>query len=74
MTEPPFEPCMTHQSAYRPVFAYIGCVVDLRMNRLIQCSPLVLSDFEFCREQRPLLMPLGMTNRDREKLLGVLAP
>eukprot|EP00964_Phaeocystis_antarctica_P048901 scaffold28326_cov63-Phaeocystis_antarctica.AAC.2 len=29
---------------------------------------------EFCQEQRPLLMPLGMTNRDREKLLGVLAP
>ena len=29
---------------------------------------------EFCQEQRPLLMPLGMANRDREKLLGVLAP
>ena len=29
---------------------------------------------EFCQEQRPLLMPLGMRNRDREKLLGVLAP
>ena len=29
---------------------------------------------EFCLEQRPLLMPLRMTNRDREKLLGVLAP
>ena len=24
----------------------------------------------YCQEQRPLLMPLGMTNRDREKLLG----
>ena len=29
---------------------------------------------EFCLEQRPLLMPLRMTNRDREKLLGELAP
>ena len=29
---------------------------------------------EFCQEQRPLLMPLGMRNRDREKLLGVIAP
>ena len=29
---------------------------------------------EFCQEQRPLLMPLGIANRDREKLLGVLAP
>ena len=29
---------------------------------------------EFCQEQRPLFMPLGMANRDREKLLGVLAP
>ena len=27
----------------------------------------------YCQEQRPLLMPLGMRNRDREKLLGVLA-
>ena len=27
----------------------------------------------FCQDQRPHL-PLGMTNRDREKLLGVLAP
>ena len=29
---------------------------------------------EFCQKQRPLLMPLGMTNRDREKLFGELAP
>ena len=29
---------------------------------------------EFCQEQRPLLMPLGMANRDREKLLGEIAP
>ena len=29
---------------------------------------------EFCQEQRPLLMPLGMANRDRERLLGELAP
>ena len=29
---------------------------------------------EFCQEQRPLLMLLGMANRDREKLLGVPAP
>ena len=28
----------------------------------------------YCQEQRPLLMPLGMRNRDRERLLGVLAP
>ena len=28
----------------------------------------------YCQEQRPLLMPLGMANRDQEKLLGVLAP
>ena len=28
---------------------------------------------EFCQDQRPLL-PLGMAGRDREKLLGVLAP
>ena len=28
----------------------------------------------YCQEQRPLLMPLGMRNRDREKLLGVLVP
>ena len=28
----------------------------------------------YCQEQRPLLMPLGMRNREREKLLGVLAP
>ena len=28
---------------------------------------------EFCKEQRPLL-PLKTSNRDREKLLGVLAP
>ena len=27
----------------------------------------------YCQEQRPLLMPLGMRNREREKLLGVLA-
>eukprot|EP00964_Phaeocystis_antarctica_P146581 scaffold112918_cov56-Phaeocystis_antarctica.AAC.2 len=24
----------------------------------------------YCQEQRPLLMPLGMANRDRERLLG----
>ena len=29
---------------------------------------------EFCQEQRPILMPLGMANRDRERLLGELAP
>ena len=29
---------------------------------------------EFCQQQRPLLMPLGMANRDRERLIGVLAP
>ena len=28
----------------------------------------------YCQEQRPLLVPLVMRNRDREKLLGVLAP
>ena len=28
----------------------------------------------YCEEQRPLLVPLVMRNRDREKLLGVLAP
>ena len=29
---------------------------------------------EFCQAERPLLMPLGMANRDRERLLGELAP
>ena len=28
----------------------------------------------YCQEQRPLLMPLGMANGDRERVLGVLAP
>ena len=41
-----------------------------RATKKVTTNPYV----EFCQEQRPLLMPLGMANRDREKLLGVLAP
>lgn len=41
--------------------------------RLIPCLPRVLSDQRFSVEQRPLL-PLGLRNAEREKLLGELAP
>ena len=41
-----------------------------RANKRALTSPYL----EFCQEQRPTLMPLGMANRDREKLLGEIAP